>query len=97
MTNLETEFAELLETTIQGASISTAELAAYAAEKTAKLKGLVGQAGYHDAVIAVRDSIALKAGIAATEQADAADSKILGVIEGALFMGAKVLAGGSPA
>jgi len=93
MINLESDFAELL----QGISISTAEVAAYAAEQAAKLKDLVGQAGYHEAVKAARDSVALKAGIAATQQADATDSKILGVIEGALFMGAKVLAGGNPA
>ena len=93
-TTMKIEFEELLTSTIQGTSISTAEVAAYAAEQAAKLKNVANQPGYHEAVKAARDNVALKAGINASEQADATDSRILGVIEGALFMGAKVLAGG---
>lgn len=93
-TTMKTEFEELLNATIQGTSISTAEVAAYAAEQAAMLKNVANQPGYHQAVLAARDNVALKAGIKASEQADATDSRIIGIIEGALFMGAKVLAGG---
>ena len=62
------------------------------AEQMAKLSLVVGEPGYDRAVKAARDNVALAAGLAAVEDADAADGRIIGVIQGALFFGAKTLA-----
>jgi len=68
------------------------DLAVYAAERTAYLSTLVGQPGFEQAVVAERANVALRAGIAAIDSADAAQSRFLGVIQGALSIGAKALA-----
>ena len=94
MPNIKDDFEMLLTSVVKGTSISAAKVAAYASDQAVSLSGLVGQPGYQEAVIAARDNVALQAGIYASEQADATDSRIIGVLEGALFMGAKVLAGG---
>lgn len=62
------------------------------AEQMAKLSLVVGEPGYDRAVKAARDNVALAAGLAAVEDADAADGRIIGIIQGALFFGAKTLA-----
>lgn len=49
----------------------------------------VGEPGYDRAVVAARDNVALAAGLQAAAEADAADSRIIGIIQGALFFGAK--------
>lgn len=67
-------------------------LAVYAAERTSYLSLLVGQPGFEQAVVAERANVALRAGIAAIDTADAAQSRFLGVIQGALSIGAKALA-----
>ena len=46
--------------------------------------------GYHEALIAESDSVALFAGIHAVKSADAADARLLGIIEGALMGAAGV-------
>lgn len=74
---------------------ATSELALFAAERTAYLATLVGLQGYERAVIAERDRVALRAGIAAVDQADAAAQRALGIIQGALFLGAQVIANSS--
>lgn len=73
-----------------GASIKT-----FAAESMAKLATLAGQAGYEMAVEAERDSVLAKAGIQLAKAADGADAKALGLVEGALRMGAGFLTGGA--
>lgn len=83
--------AEELGLAIEG---NTRELAAYAAERTAYLSLLVGQPGFEQAVVAERANVALRAGIAAIDTADVAQSRFLGVIQGALSIGAKALAAG---
>lgn len=67
-------------------------LAAYAAERTSYLSLLVGQPGFEQAVVAERANVALRAGILAIDTADAAQSRFIGVIQGALSIGAKALA-----
>lgn len=62
------------------------------AEQMAKLSLVVGEPGYDRAVKAARDNVALAAGLSAVEDADAADGRIIGIIQGALFFGAKTLA-----
>lgn len=64
----------------------------YAAERTAYLSTLVGQPGFEEAVRAERDNVALKGGIASVKAADAADARIVGIIQGVLFLGARALA-----
>lgn len=73
----------------------SAELAAYAAQRAAILATLIGQPGYELAVIAERDNVVLKAGIAAVGQADAAQARLIGVIQGALGISAQIIAGGA--
>lgn len=71
---------KLLETTI------------YAAERTAYLSTLVGQPGFEEAVRAERDNVALKGGISTVAGADRADARLVGIIQGVLFLGARALA-----
>jgi len=69
----------------------------HAAESMAKLATLAGQAGYEMAVEAERDSVLAKSGIELAKAADGADAKALGLVEGALRMGAGFLTGGATA
>jgi hypothetical protein len=66
-----------------------------AAASMARLATLVGQPGYEMAVEAERDIVLAKAGIQLAKAADSADAKALGLIEGALSMGASFLTGGA--
>ena len=96
MTDVKHELEALLTDAIAetGASLQqgAAELAAYAAERAAHLATLVDDPGFQEAVRAERDAVALKAGITAVQQADAADARIVGVIQGALALAANLLA-----
>lgn len=63
----------------------------YSAQSMARLATLVGQPGYELAVEAERDIVAIKIGMRIAKDADLGDIKALGMIEGALRMGAGVL------
>lgn len=89
---MEQEFLAFLNDLKLGAEEKRAELAAYAAERAQALSMSVGQPGYDEALVAARDSIALKAGIAVVEEADDVDLGLLGVIAGALAFAARMLA-----
>lgn len=65
------------------------ELVRYTAERAAHLTTLAGQAGFARAVVAERNAVALKAGLDATLQAEAADARLVGVISGVLLGVAK--------
>lgn len=80
--------------TATGASLkkTAAEVALYTAQRTAHLAALAGQPGFEEAVAAERDAVAMFAGIASVGEADAADARLLGLIEGALIIGAKAAA-----
>lgn len=67
-------------------------LALYADQRAAHLVTLIGQNGYEDAVIAERDAVILKAGIASVNAADRMQARFIGVLEGALSMAARLLA-----
>lgn len=75
-------------------SVSMDEVRAEAANQLIKLSLAAGEPGYERAVIAARDNVALVAGLKSVSNADAVDGRIIGVIQGALFVGAKALAGG---
>jgi hypothetical protein len=64
----------------------------YAALRLAHLATCVGQPGYMRAVIAERDSVAIRLGIVTTSGADRGDQELLGMIGGALATGARMLA-----
>ena len=74
---------------------TASEIALYAAERTAYLATIIGLDGYEQAVIAERDNVVLRAGLAAVGEADATRERIIGVIHGALFLGAQALANGA--
>lgn len=92
---MQDQFKALLDTALEetGASLerSTAEVAAYAAERTAILATLVGLQGYEQAVIAERDNVVLFAGLQAVEEASEIRLRILSIIQGALFMAAGLI------
>lgn len=93
---MEEQLKNLLESALSetGADLqeTASAVALYAAERTAILAVLIGQPGYELAVIAERDNVVLMSGINAVDQADAVRQRIIGVIQGALFLGAQALA-----
>jgi hypothetical protein len=56
------------------------------------LSAAVDEPGFEENLIAARDSIALGAGIAATEEADAVDAELVGILTGGLSLAARALA-----
>ncbi len=74
-----------LEETGVSLKISTDELARYVAQQAATLLKAVGEPGFDKALIAARNAVALKAGLNATLEAEAADARIVGVIQGVLL------------
>lgn len=66
---------------------SSADVAAYTAQRAAHLMTIEGQAGFQEAVIAERDAVLTFAGMSTVRGADAADSHIVGLIHGALAVG----------
>lgn len=90
---MDTDFEELLRAELRATRTDLAdgadELVRYMAERAAHLTTLAGQPGFHRAVVAERNAVALKAGLDATLQAEAADARIVGVITGILMGVAK--------
>ena len=80
--------AEEFRTTLR---VDLNELAIYTSEQIAALSAAVGQPGYNEAVITARNNIALKAGIQATREADAADQRILGIVQAVLVLGVSAI------
>ena len=93
---LEGDFVELLERTAKetGRSLkaSAVEVATYAADRAAYLATISGEPGFEQAVKAERDSVTLRAGIAAVAEADAIDQRVVGIIHTGLLIGARALA-----
>lgn len=65
--------------------ISKDELVRYVAEQGVLLALAVEEPGFDKALRAARNAIALKAGLSATLEAEAADARMLGVISGVLL------------
>lgn len=76
-----------------GGSVDWRGLQDYVEERLRHLALIVGQPGWEEAARAERDAVGLHAGVNVTLSADAADQRLLGVIGGALSMGARMLAG----
>lgn len=77
--------------TIEGGAGGVARVAEYAARRTAHMAPLVGEDGFLAALAAETDNVALRAGLAAVEEADAADARLRGMLEGAMRLGARLL------
>lgn len=69
------------------------EVRVYAATRMLHLSGLIGQPGYQEALLAERDNVAMMAGIAGINAADAADRELIGAIGGGMALGARMLVG----
>jgi len=82
------DFKDLVSVTVKSFEGDVDKLSLYAAERTIHLSLMLGESGYDEAVIIERDNIAMKAGILATDQADLFDQRLLGVIHGAIRIGA---------
>ena len=95
---MSSQFKALLEAAVKetGADLgkSKDEVAMYMSERTAHLAQIVGFEGFDMAVVAERDNVALFAGLHAVAQSDSIRDRILGIIQGALFIGASALTGG---
>ena len=65
---------------------------AYISTTMIELSEAANEPGFDENLIAARDSIALNAGIAATEEADALDMELLGILTGGLSIAARALA-----
>ncbi len=93
--NIEPDFEDLLEEAAKSTGVELVngakEVAAYAAQRAAVLATLVGRPGYQQAVIAERDNVALFAGVSGVDKADAGQQRLIGIIQGALALGAKAL------
>lgn len=94
------QFKELLSSLLEGTGQDLAnsgdEIATFVAERTAVLATVVGQVGYASAVIVERDNVALFAGLEAVSNADGLQDRILGALQGALFMAAAALSAAGP-
>ncbi len=88
--DLATLFRDVADETGVILRVGADELAAYAAERSANLATLVGSVNFERAVRIERDSVALKAGIIAVQNADQADARLVGVIQGALSFAARL-------
>ena len=98
MTNVTDDFVVLFEDAIAetGASLEmgVAELAAFAAERSAYLATLVDDPGFNVALRGERDAVVLQAGIIAVQQVDQIDQTVqrfVGLIQGGLALAARLL------
>lgn len=81
---LESMIADALKETGAQASMSAKDMAVEVQASAARLSGAVGQAGYDEALRAERDTLALKAGLKLVTAADAADARVVGIVQGAI-------------
>src|SRR5688500_10084803 len=92
---LKDSFEKMLKDALRetGASLQqrAKEVAQYMAERTAHLSTIVGEPGFEQALRAERNNIALKAGLKVADNAEAADQRLVGIIQGALSVAAGAL------
>lgn len=93
--NIGKEFLELLKSFAEetGQSLADAgdDLRVYTQERIKHLSTIVGDPGFDMARQAELDSIMIKAGLKAVEEGDKMDARILGFIDGALNLAARLL------
>lgn len=90
---LSQDLKDLIEQAAAGVDLgeSAQSIAAYAASRAAYLSTLVALPGFQEAVMAERDNVALRAGIVASSIAKSSEAQLLGVLQGALAIGARAL------
>jgi hypothetical protein len=95
MNGIAEQFKSLLESTADRLGVELkaqgVDVRDYAKKRMLFLASILGEPGFDLALLAERDNVALKAGIAATSAADAADVELRGVILGALSIGARAI------
>lgn len=95
MDEIANEFAELLRDTVEEtagrANADFRHVKQYAVDRMKHLASIRKEAGFLLAVRAEADSVALAAGLNITSSADALDTRLRGVIKGALALGARAL------
>ena len=64
----------------------------YAAERTVHLSTIITEPGYEEALVIETQNVALMAGIQSVQAADIADARTVGIIAGALRIGAVAMA-----
>lgn len=69
------------------------DLALYANERAAELVAAAGEPGYDRALDAARDAVLLYAAGRAVDAADAADARLIGVVEAGLAVATRALVG----
>lgn len=67
------------------------KVAEYAAEQAEQLAEIIGEEGFELAVIAARDNVLMQAGVNLVAQADASDARFVGLLQGAISLGARAL------
>jgi hypothetical protein len=96
MNGIANQFKSLLESTSSRLGVTlterTDEAGDYARRRMLFLASIIDEPGFDMALMAERDNVAMKAGIATAAVADAADLELRGMILGALSIGAKALA-----
>lgn len=89
------EFVSSMQALLDSAGVelanSSEDVARYALQRATFLATVVGRPGYSMAVIAERDNVALYAGISGVALADANQTRLIGIIQGALSIGAQVV------
>ena len=71
---------------------ASADVAKYAAERAAVLAQAVREPGFEEAVRAERNALLHKLEIEAIDEADATDARLIGLLQGTLAFGARLLA-----
>ena len=86
--------AEAVELTGASLKKSALEIADYGLRRAAHVAGLsIGSPGYQEALWHEANAAAQFAGIAAVGEADAADARLWGLLQGVLMFGAQAVAG----
>ncbi len=91
-TEFETMIADALDETGSDLQASKEEIAVYMSERAAHLSTLTTDPGFAQAVIAERNNVAMRAGLAVSDNARGVDQRLLGMIGGALRIAAAALA-----
>jgi hypothetical protein len=91
-----TQFETLLKDAIKETGVtmtqSAKEVAQYMHDRALHLSSIVDQPGFDQALRAERNSVAMRAGLKLADNAEAADQRIIGIIQGALGIAAGALA-----
>jgi hypothetical protein len=89
------DYKDLLEDALEETGLALKQraqsIAVYMAERAAHLATIAHEPGFEQAVRAERNSVALRAGLSMSAEAESLDQRIIGIIQGALRIGAAAL------